>query len=345
MNSSRLRRSWEHAGSCRGMGATAHPHGSAVPRLFGCRQRPRWRRRRQLGRLSAPGPPPSASADPSHWLTALDRDHPLVGKIWSVREARFTDQPSVLRALGDASFVLLGEKHDNPDHHRLQARVLAALVARGKKPVVAWEMLELPAQARLDAYRAQAGATAENLGPALSWESSSWPPWPEYLPIAEVAFEGQLRMVAANLPQSLARSLAHEGASALGPQGAQRLGLDHPFPGELETSLRDELRASHCGHLPETMIAPMALAQHARDAQMAKSMKDAASPKGSCSLPAPATCASIEGCPSIWRWAAKRRRRQHRPDRSRDRRDFPAVVRPPIRRGVAPLRLRVVHPA
>ena len=227
-----------------------------------------------------PGPPPSASADASHWLTKLDRDHPLVGKIWSVREARFTDQPSVLRALGDASFVLLGEKHDNPDHHRLQASALAALVARGKKPVVAWEMLELPAQARLDAYRAQPGATAENLGPALSWESSSWPPWPEYLPIAEVAFEAQLRMVAANLPQSVARSLVHEGASALGPQDAQRLGLDHPFPGDLETSLRDELRASHCGHLPETMIAPMALAQHARDAQMAKSMTDAASAQG-----------------------------------------------------------------
>ena len=139
-----------------------------------------------------------------------------MGKIWSVREARFIDQPTVLRALGDASFVLLGEKHDNPDHHRLQASALAALVARGKKPVVAWEMLELPAQARLDAYRAQAGATAENLGPALSWESSSWPPWPDYLPIAEVAFQAQLRMVAANLPQSVARSLVHEGASALG---------------------------------------------------------------------------------------------------------------------------------
>ena len=231
MNSSRLRTSSEHARLAKARVRLRALTVLLCLGLVGCRQAPSVASPQAT---RPPGVPPFRQRRPSHWLTTLDRDHPLVGKIWSVREARFIDQPSVLRALGDASFVLLGEKHDNPDHHRLQASALAALVARGKKPVVAWEMLELPAQARLDAYRAQPGATAENLGPALSWESSSWPPWPEYLPIAEVAFEAQLRMVAANLPQSVARSLVHEGASALGPQDAQRLGLDHPFPGELE---------------------------------------------------------------------------------------------------------------
>ena len=39
-------------------------------------------------------------------------------------------------------FVLLGEKHDNPDHHRLQAWMIDALVARGRRPAIAMEMLD-----------------------------------------------------------------------------------------------------------------------------------------------------------------------------------------------------------
>ncbi|MGZ9157183.1 MAG: ChaN family lipoprotein [Candidatus Binatia bacterium] len=33
--------------------------------------------------------------------------------------------------LARAEFVLLGEKHDNPDHHWLQAEVLRGLIAAG----------------------------------------------------------------------------------------------------------------------------------------------------------------------------------------------------------------------
>ena len=50
----------------------------------------------------------------------------------------------------------------------------------------------------------------------------------------------------------------------------KELRLEEPFPAALEASLREELAASHCGQLPEKYLAPMALAQHARDAQMAK---------------------------------------------------------------------------
>ena len=36
--------------------------------------------------------------------------------------------------LARAEFVLLGEKHDNPDHHRLQAEVLRGLTDRCPPP-------------------------------------------------------------------------------------------------------------------------------------------------------------------------------------------------------------------
>jgi uncharacterized iron-regulated protein len=165
--------------------------------------------------------------------------------------------------------VLLGEKHDNPDHHRLQAAALRAMVAGGRRPAVAFEMFDSEQQPAIDRYRANPSATADGLGRATHWESTGWPPFELYGPIARVAFDNGLALVAANIPLGRIRALVHEGTHALGPDLVD-LGLERRFPPALEASLESELRASHCGHLPDAMIGGMALAQHARDAYMAR---------------------------------------------------------------------------
>jgi uncharacterized iron-regulated protein len=82
------------------------------------------------------------------------------------------------------------------------------------------------------------------------------------------------------LAQVDARALVKQGASALSPERVKELRLAEPVPAPLEASLVEELRASHCGHLPEKYLAPMALAQHARDAQMAKVLTTAGAKDG-----------------------------------------------------------------
>jgi uncharacterized iron-regulated protein len=176
----------------------------------------------------------------------------------------------LLGRLGQARFVLLGERHDNPDHHRLQARVVEALAQAGRKPAVVFEMLEVTQQGLLEQYRASPDASAAGVGTALGWEHTSWPPFREYEPIFAVAFARQLPIFAGNLPQVDAKALVKQGLSALSDERVKELRLDEPFPAPLEASLLDELRASHCGQLPESLLGPMALAQHARDAEMAK---------------------------------------------------------------------------
>jgi uncharacterized iron-regulated protein len=133
-----------------------------------------------------------------------------------------------------------------------------------------FEMLEVSQQGLLDQYRAGPDASAAGLGTALGWEHTSWPPFREYQPIFAVAFARQLPIFAGNLPQVDAKALVKQGLSALSRERVKELRLDEPFPAPLEASLLDELRASHCGQLPESLLGPMALAQHARDAQMAK---------------------------------------------------------------------------
>ena len=218
--------------------------------------------------VAAPANAPRAVEEA--WLTKLDRDNALVGKIWDVKAGAFVAQSALDKSLSVARFVLLGERHDNPDHHRLQARVIDQLVQAGRKPAVVLEMLEVGQQGAINDYVGRPGASAAGFGAALAWEKSSWPAFAEYEPIFAAAFTHQLPILAGNLARTDAKALVKQGLGALPAERVSELRLASALPAPLEASLLDELRGSHCGQLPETLWAPMALAQRARDAQMAQ---------------------------------------------------------------------------
>ena len=78
--------------------------------------------------------PACALLAPTEWQARVERHHPLVGRVWAVGARRFITPETLGAELDRAPFVLLGEKHDNPDHHRLQARILQELSAAGRRP-------------------------------------------------------------------------------------------------------------------------------------------------------------------------------------------------------------------
>ncbi len=231
-----------------------------------------------------PATPPGAPVAPPprsrEWLTSLDLEHPLVGRVWDVQAKTFVKASLFVPRLSAAKFVLLGEKHDNPDHHRLQGKIISELVKSGRTPAVVLEMLEVQQQAAIDSYLATADATARDFGAAVAWGNTSWPPFREYQPIFEAALAAKLPLIAGNLAQADAKALVKQGLSALSVERVQELRLDQPLPESLQTPLLAELSASHCGHLPENLLEPMALAQRARDAQMAKTLAVAGAKDG-----------------------------------------------------------------
>jgi uncharacterized iron-regulated protein len=165
-------------------------------------------------------------------------------------------------ALARADVVLLGETHDNADHHLLQAARITGLVARGRRPAVAFEMLDADQQPFVDG-----ASSPEALETAVKWAESGWPPFALYRPVFEAGHRAGLRVVAADLSNDEARSIARGGE----------------VPGDLRTELeasaltpeqleewRKEMRDSHCGMLPERALDPMVRAQRARDLRLAK---------------------------------------------------------------------------
>ncbi|WP_193370990.1 ChaN family lipoprotein [Pelagibius marinus] len=204
---------------------------------------------------------------------SLLADHPLNGSLWDTGSGRPTNEETLLAAAAAADWVLVGEKHDNAEHHRLQARIVGALGRLGRRMAVVWEMAE-PEQA--EALAAARLEEVDRLGTALGWEARGWPAWAEYQPIAEAALAAQMPMLPGKPSQAQVRALA-KGAS-LPPETAERLAWPRRYPAEAEADLLEELAASHCGKLPVAALAPMAEVQRFWDASMADAMRRATQP-------------------------------------------------------------------
>lgn len=194
-------------------------------------------------------------------------------RFWDARAGRSVDERSLVAALASADFVLLGETHDNPAHHRLEAALLRALAAAGRRPVVAFEMLDADQQALVDSALAEAredaDARADALARAVGWARSGWPDFTLYRPVFAAALQAGLPIVAADLSRRRAREVASLGVAAMPPRARALLERAGPLPEDQARLWREEMRAAHCGELPDAMLGPLVLMQRARDAQLA----------------------------------------------------------------------------
>lgn len=214
-------------------------------------------------------PAPNGKSPPSWYLT-LGAGHPLAGRIWQTDSDRYVQADQVQKAVRTADFVLLGEKHDNADHHRLQAWLLEDRLEQGPAIPVAFEMIATDKNSRLEEYIRDHPGDASGLGHALDWEKSGWPDWSIYLPVFQAAMTASAPLIAASQPRSLFRRMIKSGVAAvLGADSYRRLGLDQKFSPAIAAEKRREIIDGHCNMLPGSMVDPMVRVQTVKDAYMA----------------------------------------------------------------------------
>ena len=213
----------------------------------------------------------SACAQGDAWEHGAGGHHPLVGQIYQVSSERFVDQATLLADLARADFVLLGERHDNRDHHRLQAQLTRALQAdpSARPRVVAFEMIPSDRQLEVVEHLQTRPNDAAGLGAAVDWPALGWPDWALYQPIAEAALAAGATIVAADLSPAQRDAVFSEGPEVLQASMVRRTGLDRDLPAPLGASLAQELREAHCGQVSEPLVEGMFRVQRARDAMMA----------------------------------------------------------------------------
>jgi len=231
---------------------------------------------------------------PDAWVSTLDREHPLTGKIYAPTQKTFVTAQDMGRALALARFVLLGEVHDNPDHHLWQAwairtisKLRGARIVEGAPQIdiVAMEMIRADQLPALDKFYGRDVEVPRPRPPAalgrlLDWEKSGWPDFKTYEPIIKQAMHERLVIVPASPSKELGRSVSKDWDNALSKDEIARLGLDSEFAPVLQDALTTEIRDSHCGLIPETAFPAMSRVQRFRDATMADAMLSAGTYKG-----------------------------------------------------------------
>jgi uncharacterized iron-regulated protein len=233
------------------------------------------------------------------WVATEHRDHPLVGRIWDPRASAWVDEATLAAAVSAADFVALGEVHDNPDHHLLQARLVRAAISAGRRPALAFEMLTADQQETVDAAVARAPKDPDALAEAVHWRTSRWPEWKLYRPIFAAGLEAGLPIVAANMTRAQTKELVMKGRDALDEGLRVRLARDEPIPESMLAELREEMKESHCGEMPEAMLEPLVLAQRARDARMAERMVAAGAERGAILITGKGHARTDRGVPAV----------------------------------------------
>jgi uncharacterized iron-regulated protein len=221
--------------------------------------------------LAAIGCSSDSQLHPDHGFALhTQADHPLLGKIFAAKSARLVSVDQLNAALDQAAFAIMGETHDNPDHHALQAKLLDRFLASHAKAHVAFEMLDEDQASAL----VRPFSNADQIGARVNWQRSGWPSFELYRPIFESALRGHAQLLAAH------PSRAHVLASMQGiPEDqARRLHLAPALPAQVQAAQREETQTGHCGHAPNELVAAMQNAQNYKDAFMARAITQAGAP-------------------------------------------------------------------
>ena len=132
-------------------------------------------------------------------------------RVYDTAAGAFIDFEVMLARLSKADVVFVGEQHDDPNTHRLEAAILDGLHRRKVTPVLSLEMFERDAQTWLNDYFAGSIGEEDMLKNARPWPRYAT----DYRRMVEMARERKWTVVAANVPRRLAQEVAKNGKASL----------------------------------------------------------------------------------------------------------------------------------
>jgi len=199
-------------------------------------------------------PPPVASAP---------------GSIIDLRSAQALTPVELVGRLARAPRVIIGEQHDNPDHHALQLWLLRSMARERPQGSLLLEMLNPDQQPEVDGVKRSidGGRLPDDLPGRLAWQSG-WD-WSLYGPLVGFALRQPYPLLAANLDRQEVRDIYARAPVLTGTRSNA--------PSVIE-ALAGQIRESHCGLLPESQVPAMRAVQQQRDRRMAEQLLAAPAP-------------------------------------------------------------------
>ncbi|WP_325437255.1 ChaN family lipoprotein [Pseudomonas nitroreducens] len=203
------------------------------------------------------------------WQSPEGRDSAELGVIRDLRSGEQLSTAQLLDRLAAAPRVIVGEQHDNPDHHALELWLVRALAERRASGSVLLEMLGPEQQNAVSAAQASAakGDMPSDLIAALRWQPG-WD-WSQYGPLVTWLVKQPAPLLAANLDRDEIMNIYRTKPQLQGSASTAA---------SVRNALLEDIRGSHCGLLPESQYPAMLAVQQQRDRRIAESFKAAPEP-------------------------------------------------------------------
>jgi uncharacterized iron-regulated protein len=196
----------------------------------------------------------------AHALPAAALPASIIGSdvILKGADGQTVSKASLVAAMRAADIVILGEVHENPEHHRLRGELIAA-IARPGLTILAEH---LDAGKRADFSKGVLAGLQ-----AAGFDAKAWQ-WPMHEPLFNAAAGSGLAVWGANLPANMTGKVHASGWSVL-PQDIRDRLARAALTEAARSALEQELFDGHCKMLPREMLPKMLGVQRARDGYMA----------------------------------------------------------------------------
>ena len=132
--------------------------------------------------------------------------------IYDLEQRQSLTSDEAVKRLQDARIVLVGEHHNNADHHLAQLQIIQALRSAGRKVAIGMEMFRQESQQALNQWTA--GQLEEDQ--FIKIFNDNWTyGWKLYRPILTYARDNQLPVVGLNVSRKITSQVAYYGFESL----------------------------------------------------------------------------------------------------------------------------------
>lgn len=206
--------------------------------------------------------PPQAELSPAMIQTS---------RIIATADGRMLTPQALLEQLSTADRVIVGEVHNEPDHHLVEQWLIEGLAAKRPQGSVLMEMINNDQQSAVNdvrqALKANTYLREQRIQELLQWRSG-WP-WPLYRGVVLSALNADAPLLAANLSRQQIAALYADPQFPAGSRSAQPV---------VQQTLAATIVDMHGGQMEPAQLKSMLSVQQNRDRFMAQQLLQAPRP-------------------------------------------------------------------
>ena len=151
--------------------------------------------------------------------------HFSVGWIINMKTGKAMSFDRLIDQLESGRLILIGERHDNPEHHLIQVQILQALMDRYGLLTLAMESFQKPQQQALNRYM-EGSSNEETFLKDVDWKRGWAYDYHLYRPLLLMMREKAWKILAINAPNPIVKKVARSGLGSLEPGERSQLAVD-----------------------------------------------------------------------------------------------------------------------